>query len=187
VANTLIALYLSKALKNNGDSLMYYIMSATSQVYSSRSIANYLLEQSAGRGGLDPLQTIKLTYIAHGFTLGFYDDPLIEDDVEAWKYGPVVRPVYSMVPYGNAKVTQPITPERPNFTPRDKAMVDAVLNTYAGFGGLYLSSLTHRAGTPWDLTWKRFGQNAVIPRELIRDHYKRVIAGGSNAVGSLGL
>ncbi|WP_349630456.1 Panacea domain-containing protein [Bradyrhizobium iriomotense] len=178
---------LTKLLKNHDESIILHLMSATSQVYSSRSIANYLLEQCGARGGLDPLQTIKLTYIAHGFHLGFYDDPLIEDDVEAWKYGPVVRPVYSMVPYGSSKVTQPITFERPNLSPRDKGLVDAIIQNYAGLSGLYLSSLTHRPGTPWAITWERFGQNAVIPRELIRDHYKRVIAGGSAAVGTLGL
>jgi len=162
-------------------------MSATSQVYSSRSIANYLLEQCGAHGGLDALQTIKLTYIAHGFTLGLYDDPLIEDDVEAWKYGPVVRPVYAMIPYANTKVTQPLSEERPDLLPRDKSLVDTIIRNYAGLSGLRLSSLTHRDGTPWDLTWRRFGQNAVIPRELIRDHYKRVIEGGSAAVGTLGL
>lgn len=162
-------------------------MSTSTRVYSSRGIANYLLDRAAATGGLDALQTIKLTYIAHGFSLGFYDDPLLKEEVEAWKFGPVVRPVYAMLPPGPDKIPGPLGPDRPNFEPRDKLLVDVVFDRYRKFGGLYLSSLTHRSGTPWDLTWKRYGQNAVIPRGLIRDHYKRVIEGGSGTIGSIGL
>lgn len=162
-------------------------MSTTSQVYSSRSVANYLLKCASKSGGLDALQTMKLTYIAHGFMLGLHDDPLIEDDVEAWKYGPVVRPVYALLPYGPAPIAGPLSDEMPRFKPRDQHLVDAVFESYGNLSGLYLSNLTHKPDTPWDLTWKRFGKNAIIPRELIAEHYSRVIAGGTAAVGSLGL
>lgn len=162
-------------------------MGTSTRVYPSRAVANYLLERAGASGGLDALQTIKLTYIAHGFSLGFYDDSLLKEEIEAWKFGPVIRPVYAMLPFGSANIHGPLGPDRPDFDARDKALVDAVFDQYGKFSGLYLSSLTHRAGTPWDLTWKRYGQNAVIPRALIQDHYKRVIAGGTSAVGSLGL
>ena len=63
---------------------------ASETVYDARSIASYLLNRAADRG-LDALQVMKLTYIAHGFALASLNKVLIDDDVEAWKYGPVIR------------------------------------------------------------------------------------------------
>jgi uncharacterized phage-associated protein len=142
-------------------------------VYPSRAIANYLIEHS--RGGLDPLQVIKLAYIAHGFTLGLFDRPLLEDDVEAWKFGPVVRRIYAVIPGGSARITAPLSAEKPELADDDKTVVDSVLDQYGRYSGLYLSSLTHRPGSPWDKTWKKYGQNAVIPRDLIQAHYEGII------------
>ncbi|MCY4000360.1 MAG: DUF4065 domain-containing protein, partial [Bacteroidetes bacterium] len=43
---------------------------------------------------LTPMQLIKLSYIAHGWTLGISGEPLFNDTVEAWRYGPVVPDIY---------------------------------------------------------------------------------------------
>ena len=81
-------------------------------VYPSRAIANYLIENSPH--GLDPLQVMKLACIAHGFTLGLYDRPLLEDDVEAWKYGPVVRRIYAFIPGGSGAIAAHYRPSVQN-------------------------------------------------------------------------
>jgi uncharacterized phage-associated protein len=70
---------------------------------------------------------------------------------------------------------------------QEQSILDSVFQKYGKLSGVSLSSLTHREGTPWDLTWKSFGQNAVIPRELIRDHYQRVLSGGTATIGTIGL
>ena len=145
-------------------------------VYSSRAIANYLLEKAAPSGGLDPLQVMKLAYIAHGFTLGLYHRPLLEDDIEAWKFGPVVRRIYAFIPGGSNHITAPLSSERPDLTEDDAGIVDSVLDQYGRYTGLYLSSLTHRPGSPWEKTWSKYGQNAVIPRDLIQSHYEAIIS-----------
>jgi uncharacterized phage-associated protein len=155
--------------------------------HASVAIANYLLEKARPTGGLDALQTLKLAYISNGFYLGAYDRSLIIDDVEAWKYGPVIRAIYARVPYGSAKIENPLSPERAPLDPQERGILDSVFEKYGKLSGVSLSSLTHRDGTPWDLTWKRFGQNAVIPRELIRDHYKRVLSGGTATINTIGL
>jgi uncharacterized phage-associated protein len=141
--------------------------------YDSRAVASYLIQKSAPQG-LDALQVLKLVYIAHGFTLGLFHRPLIDDDVEAWKYGPVIRRVYSRLPAGPQNVTAPLCP-LPQLAADDQGVIDSVFDLYGRHSGLYLSSLTHRAGSPWERTWKTYGQNAVIPRDLIEAHYAQVI------------
>jgi uncharacterized phage-associated protein len=153
--------------------------------YASQAVGNYLLQKAAATGGLDSLQTLKLTYIADGFVLGLLDRSLIEDDIEAWKYGPVIRRLYAGLPPGSSKVTAVGTGEVADLQGDVKLVVDDVFDKYGSLSGLWLSSLTHRPGTPWDLTWKRFGQSAIIPRELIQAHYKRILAGAD--IGATGL
>jgi uncharacterized phage-associated protein len=144
-------------------------------VYDSRSIASYLLEK-AGARGLDALQVMKLTYIAHGFTLAVLHKPLLEDDIEAWKFGPVIRRVYSVLPVGQRPFTallQPVLPAQ--IEQRDKGIVDTVFEKYGQLSGLYLSTLTHRPGSPWHQTWTTYGKNAVIPKALIEKHYTGIL------------
>jgi uncharacterized phage-associated protein len=130
------------------------------------------------------MHVIKLTYIAHGYYLGFTDNPLIGEAVVAWKYGPVIPTIYhSFKKYGSGKVEKlecevdfqsqepiiitPITKDV-NVTP----MLDSVFGVYAKFSALQLSALTHQQNTPWDITFREKGEGAIIANEVIRDHYK---------------
>ena len=61
----------------------------------ARAVANEFIHLAKADGrSLTPLQLIKLTYIAHGWMLTLYGRPLIVDEVEAWKYGPVIPDLY---------------------------------------------------------------------------------------------
>lgn len=151
-------------------------------VYRSTAIANYLI--GASPHGLDALQVMKLAYIAHGFTLGLRGRPLLEDDVEAWKLGPVMRRIYHVLPGGSGHIREALTFERAELTREDKELVDTVLERYGKYTGLYLSSLTHSVGSPWEKTWSTYGKNAIIPQDLIRSHYERIVSDARKAVGS---
>jgi len=51
------------------------------------------------------MKLLKLTYIAHGYYLGFFEKPLIENEVQAWKYGPVIPELYHVIKrFGNGRV-----------------------------------------------------------------------------------
>jgi uncharacterized phage-associated protein len=140
--------------------------------YGAIFIADKFLEKAGC--GLDPMKLIKLTYLSQGWNLGLYGKPLVWDDAEAWRYGPVFREVYGKV------AGYPIVTERlgfgratPYFTPRDNAIVDQVWDRYGSLSGLQLSALTHAPGSPWDVTYRLHGQNAVIPKELMREYFAK--------------
>lgn len=62
--------------------------------YPAVAIANYWIK--CGRQEkikLSLLQLIKLTYIAHGWHLAYYQQPLIDEAVEAWYYGPMITSI----------------------------------------------------------------------------------------------
>lgn len=155
------------------------------RVYDSRSIANYLIGKAAEAGrNLTALQLMKLVYIAHGFTLGIFARPLLEDDVEAWQYGPVMRRIYKQLPGGQQPVGHLVGIESAQLDAEEKQIVDDVYRLYGNLSGLYLSNLTHANGSPWRMTWDTYGKNAVIPQDLIQAHYTAIIESARQATAA---
>lgn len=144
----------------------------------SLAVAQYLLSRRLEAGdAVTPMQLIKLAYIAHGVMLGKYGRPLLDEPIEAWQYGPVVRSVYDAV---KEKRSQPVArvpggAEQFEFTPDERRAMDAVARAYGPHNGIKLSTATHMPGTPWSVTWEMAGKNSVISNDLIEDHYSRLL------------
>jgi len=130
------------------------------------------LAQAENRG-LTPLQLIKMVYISHGWCLAHYKRPLINENIEAWTYGPVIPELYQKVKsYGSDPVLNIDTPDI-QISGDDKQLIKAVYDSLKEKSGLYLSSLTHQPGTPWEKTWENGqGKNVVISNDLIQDFYQ---------------
>lgn len=160
--------------------------------HSSLAIANEFIRRGLEPGArpLTNMQIQKLVYLAHGWTLGACDEPLIEDPVEAWKFGPVVRKVYSALSkYGSAPVKREIRwgedtifyhgddgeVAYDELAPIEAEMTELVWANYGKYPAFQLSALTHQADTPWSDTYQP-GVNRVIPNSLIRDHFKQLLA-----------
>jgi len=79
--------------------------------YPAKSIANELLSLAHTRGISDvtPMKLQKLVYYAHGWWFGATGEPLIEEQIEAWQYGPVVPSLYEATKnFGNQSITTPL-------------------------------------------------------------------------------
>jgi len=155
------------------------------QTQATLSVANYLIDKAQQEGvPMTPMKLLKLVYIAHGWSLGLYGEPLIAEQVQAWRYGPVVRSVYNdFRHYGRS----PIERQKAVLTGEGKYVVptvddpdackllDRVWDVYKTLDGLQLSDMTHRPDTPWDITWKQSSsENAQIPRRLIQEYYYKL-------------
>lgn len=157
---------------------------------TSVAIANEFLRR-AGKAGLTQMQIQKLVYFAHGWNLALSNEPLTTDSPQAWNYGPVYADLYDHTKYfGRGQIDRLITPDddeavrfftntKSNAKPykadlslREKEIIDRVWNRYGSQSGAKLSSLTHQAGTPWELTYKSgTGKSDTIPNDLIKAHY----------------
>jgi uncharacterized phage-associated protein len=171
--------------------------------YDPRAIANYLLDRaSAEKSPLTPMKIQKLVYYAHGWHLAIKDQPLINEQVEAWTFGPVIPSLYrtfrafgdqpilplsqpgaewvvpSYPPYSTLSPTIEDDPRRAPFT---KALLDKIWEVYGGYTAAQLSNATHAAGTPWDRVFHRYqGQipkRTDIPTEWIEDYFARLRRG----------
>lgn len=148
--------------------------------YDARSVANEFLKQAQQNGQtLTNMQLQKLVYIAHGYSLAILHKPLIKQNVEAWRFGPVIPDLYhALRQYGAGVVTQPINlfpAEQPSET--DRVLVTNVLNAYGRFSGTQLSTMTHKEGTPWREIYQpnALFNDDVIPDSLIESHYAKLL------------
>lgn len=146
--------------------------------YSAARIANYFIEKSDYT--ITPMKVLKLVYIAHGWCLAITDSPLIDEPVEAWRYGPVIRNLYDgFKRYGNQPITElaQYLYEEENISQECSKLLDKIWGIYGDYTGVQLSNLTHKKGTPWDKIWKQHEARAdfyKIDDELIKNYYKKL-------------
>lgn len=141
--------------------------------HDARAVANALIEKALAEDkSLTPLQIIKLVYFCHGWMLGLYRKPLIEQEVQAWTYGPVIADVYhGLKEYGGDAVPRPMNAAPANFDEVEKDLINQVYEKYGRLSGVDLSRLTHAPGTPWSKVWNKKGQNAPISNALLQKYY----------------
>jgi uncharacterized phage-associated protein len=112
-----------------------------------------------------------------GGTWCFFGKPLIKNEVEAWRYGPVVPALYrEFKEFGSSNITR----KAEGWDPKDldenaKRVIGEVWKKYRAYSASQLSSLTHERGSAWEMTMKTsspFG-NLSIPDALIADEFQR--------------
>ena len=164
--------------------------------YSPVAIANYFISRAAREGApLSHMKLQKLVYFAEGWHLAFKDQQLIDDRIEAWPYGPVIKSLYHQFKsYRNANIREPETiieanggrikvdiPNIPNGDTFTLGLLNKIWEIYGNFSAIDLSTMTHQDGTPWHKTYKERGgggsQAEEIPRALIGDYFKALRQG----------
>lgn len=146
----------------------------------SLAVAQYILDKTRDLhdDALTPMQLIKLVYVAHGYMLAREGEPLLDEPVEAWRHGPVVRSVYQAVRDYRSDPVRRVPGAnlwKGDFSEEEMDVMDEVAETYGDVNGVRLSAATHKPETPWTITWDRYGQNARISNDLIEDFYCRIL------------
>ncbi|MFZ6731976.1 Panacea domain-containing protein [Undibacterium sp. Ji42W] len=157
-------------------------------MFDPKSIANCFLELAAAEGqSIDPMKLQKLVYYAHGWYAGYRNAPLINENVEAWQYGPVIPTLYHEFkpfgagPIGNKAIEYQNGTFREVPAPADPTIRQFLHNIWKSYGqytGIRLSEMTHADGGPWDLTWEQTHgmHGSDIPFELIRQHFAEAVS-----------
>ena len=137
-------------------------------MYNPIDIANYFLKKYGNESKITPMKLVKLVYIAHGWYLGISDKALIDENPEAWKYGPVIPRVYHhFKDYGREAITINNFPNNPddNLPEQIKTFLDKIWEVYGKFSAIQLSAKTHEIGTPWYITWSKLVQQNNMKRK----------------------
>lgn len=142
----------------------------------ARTVANRFLELAkAKEQQLTQMQLLKLVYIAHGWMLGLSGRRLIDQPIEAWQYGPVVRDIYNATRgAGREPVYGPLWAPSGALDGEQDDMIRQVFDLYGNMSGIALSNITHMPNTPWALTYKPGAFGTPIDDGLIAAHYRRL-------------
>lgn len=149
--------------------------------YTAIEIANWYIERATADGEvLTNLKIQKLLHIANGWALCFFDEPLFNDKIEAWPYGPVVPSVYKEFKhYGAGSVEQ--TDFAPNVDEQTKKVLESVWRFYGGKTAITLVALTHKENSPWSQVYRGgVGKGLTISNEVIKKHYDELASAQDN-------
>ena len=114
---------------------------------------------------LSNLKIQKLLYYAQGCSLASLGKALFEEDIIAWKHGPVVEDVYQKYHrYGRGGIQE--IPEYPKLDPEIELLLINTYNTFAKYSAWELANLTHKED-PWRMT----PSNQTISLTLIKNYF----------------
>lgn len=143
-------------------------------MYDVLTVADAILKIARSENiTLTPMQLVKLTYIAHGWSLGLRNKDLFKNRIEAWQYGPVIPDLYHATKlYGRHPIPFSAIGDGPiNVSDEDSHFLASVIDKYGNLDGITLSYMTHKSGTPWTQVYDPRERNIEIPDYLIQQHY----------------
>ena len=139
--------------------------------YDACQIANWFIGRARQEERVLTIMSIlKLTYIAHGIHLEERGAPLISNEIQAWRHGPVIVDVYQASRKQGMKISEFLPGKLEIEDISVVQLLEKVWNEYGGLSSSQLSKLTHVSGGPWHLAVKIGGWYAPIPAELILQH-----------------
>ena len=163
-----------------------FVVWETGMSYQVGKIVNFFLR--LGRENevdISPLKLQKLLYFSHGWYLALHRSggPLLDEDIEAWKYGPVVVSVYQEFKhYRNSPIDRYVDNMQhfPSLSEEEAneigPLLEKVWEVYGSVSAFKLSEVTHLPGTPWRKLYDRYGDNfpsdLIIDNDEIREHFK---------------
>jgi uncharacterized phage-associated protein len=139
---------------------------------TARDVACYFLSLVDPNEGesISPLKLQKLVYYAQGFHLALYGKVLFAEQIEAWRYGPVVPALYKEFKDLKDEPIPPVEGFDPKvFTPEQRKLLDDVYETYGQFSAWKLRDMTHEEA-PWRDANERGG--GVISSPAMREFFK---------------
>ena len=147
-------------------------------MHDARSVANEFIRRAQDSNQpITPLQVQKLVYYAHAWMLGIHGRPMIEDEIEVWRYGPVVPAVYYCLSRYRGDPIEEIIPlhrlDKKEYSKEEQTLLEAVFDKYGGLSGMELSARTHARGTPWHKA-KSKGR-LYISNNDIRKYYSNLV------------
>ncbi len=144
--------------------------------YSPVHIANeFLLRGKKDEIPVSPMKIQKLMYLAHGYYLHLTGNPLIDEQFEAWKFGPVLASIYHKCKKFDRRGIQGILTSHEKKTELDdnaNTVISFVWETYGKYDPMVLSRWTHERGGPWDKT----DLDERIDNKLIEAYFNSAIA-----------
>lgn len=131
---------------------------------------NEFVDEGGVAEGLTNLKLQKLLYFAQAVSLSVKNQPLFNDKIEAWKFGPVVPTVYQVLKaYSNSPVE--ITSQTQEMPTEAATLLEDVWNVYGKFSAHELVNISHNH-LPWKNVYLSGASEKEITQDSIKAYYK---------------
>lgn len=143
------------------------------------AVANYLLKIG---DDLDRVRLADLVYECHGRYLATYGAPLVDEEPEAWRYGPMFPSLYQAIKdYGDSAIPYPIKGKgngKANgvavLSHQQKELIGDVYGDYEEFSGWDILQAARLEKSPWRKVWrKNYDRNALIPNTATKKFFEK--------------
>jgi len=149
----------------------------------SLDLAEYVLFKG---GKMSNLKLQKLLFYIQAYHLAYFEEPVIDDEFEAWVHGPVSRKVfaalknsarlYDVLSYSHKEGED--TPDKvldDHLTDEQIEAIDDVIEEFGTLSGLQLEKLTH-SEDPWINARRGYAPadpcDKIIPKDEILNYYR---------------
>lgn len=152
--------------------------------YSASLIAFAFVQKGIEEGKfVTQMKLQKMVYMAHGYHLAIYNEPLIKEEFQAWKFGPVVPSIYQDYKlYGSDRIIDigliSSTYNVADLHQLDNKAVEAIDYTWQATKGLSatdLSSWSHRKEGPWYKVYKPGEMDLSIDNDSIKQYFRGLL------------
>lgn len=120
---------------------------------------------------IDNLKLQKLLFYAQKIHINYTGEPLFDDNIEAWQYGPVIPDAYHKYKhykYRDIDLFKELHGWTSTLNYNLEILIDFIIDRYSIYTANYLVNLTHT-----DRAWKSIYipsiRNKVIPIELLKE------------------
>ncbi|RZF60701.1 DUF4065 domain-containing protein [Sphingomonas populi] len=154
----------------------------------AKGLSNLILDWSSKLGvSITPMKLQKLLYYCHADFLIQTGIPLIQQDFEAWEYGPVIPCIFQEFKQHGSNFIEtrayrfnPISCERELATVNDLGNIEDIVrktfDAYVRYTASTLSNMTHSETGPWAETLRRFSSGSLkgrcIENDVIAKHHR---------------
>ena len=158
--------------------------------YDARAVANLILDLASLRKvKITQMQLLKILYFCNGWYLAANGTRLVDQDFQAWKYGPVIKIIADEFKrFGRDPITTraerfdiftgEILPVHPVSKKGDVDFIENIFEAYHIHDGWKLSEMTHERGSPWDRVWnsdRPIGRLGLrINEDDIKEHFQNL-------------
>ncbi|MFV1985066.1 MAG: Panacea domain-containing protein [Thiohalomonadales bacterium] len=134
-------------------------------MHDGREVANYILDYADENGiSVTNLGLQKITYFCHVWFLISANKPLIKQNFEAWKFGPVLPYLYRFfMEFGDQKITSRVTKldsktgnkiiARIDMDKDEESLLEKIVSFYSRLSVNQLVEQSHVSGGPWYEVW----------------------------------
>ena len=142
--------------------------------YAAKDIANklvYMTQDDVANGGdaMTNLKLQKLLYYEQGYHLAVFNEPLFNESIEAWMYGPVVPEVYDTFK-DNGSTALSFEGEPLELSDDEEDLFRQVYDAFRDYSAIGLMNRTHSEPT-WQNA-KPTGNGTVISIESMKSFFK---------------